>query len=213
LEEFFLTEVFDKPAVEVDQVETAAGLITIPTRSATREDGNRRPIDAGYVLGWTEWPVDDPQQRERRRGMVMSWAPNAKSVWVIPDERRDGEGMHVVVREVTAESTSGAYRIVGGPGDYRSTTEWQSPRSLPRPYRRTFVRSDTFGVVEGEWLHADPQCRQPRPCGGKVEHGEAVPVDTCYVFRGALHTMSIRPALSDGRPVPLCVCLNGRLPD
>lgn len=218
LDEFFITEEFDAGGCEVDIHETAAGTIAIPTKTGKK---GRRPIDPGFVLGWEEYAADNPIVRWRRRGMVMAWAPNQQSLWVIQDDRRDGEGDHVVVRGVTADDAAGAYRIVGGPGDYRSTPQWQRPRTLlPRPYLRVDRMFNAEGDVVGdvEWLHADPTCPVPRPWGSTgelVEPGVAVPVEDCYVFEGALHSMSTQPATRDGtRPVPTCFhCMKANLPD
>ncbi len=206
LDGFFLIEEFSN--IEVDVVETASGTVTVPTRSQTHDNGRRQAIDAGYVLGWSEWPVDAPDQAVRRRGMVECLAPNAKSVWVLPDERRDGEGMFVVVRGVTANDADDAYRIVGGPGDYRSTDRWQRPRTLlPRAWRRTHTgRHGSF-----DDLHADRACIGfPR---NDVVAGPPVEVEDCYVFDGVLHPMSNRPVRPNGELVPVCYrCMRRRLP-
>ncbi len=223
LDEFFLTEEFTDDPVEVDIHETTAGTIAIPTR--TGKD-SRRPIDPGYVLGWDKWDAAAPTVRWRRRGVVVAWAPNQGSVWVAPSDPRDGEGGYVVVRDVYADPAKNGeeektpYRAVGGPGDFRSTERWQRPRMLPRPYLRVDRTFNAEGDVVGdvEWLHADPTCPFPRPWGSTgelVEPGEAVRVEDCYLFDGALHSMSTRPATRDGtRQVPTCFhCMKAKLPD
>ncbi len=229
LDEFFLTEDFTggDDLVEVDIHETAAGTVAIPARTGKN---SRRPIDPGFALGWDEWNVDAPTVRWRRRGIVEAWAPNQASVWVIPDDRRAGEGMYVVVRDVFADAAKKAekdgerektpYRAVGGPGDFRSTPQWQSPRMLlPRPLLRVDRMFNGAGDVLSDllWLHTDGECGFPSPMAGmdeRIERGTAAPVEDCYVFEGALHPLSVRPMTPRGEWVPTCLrCMNAELPD
>lgn len=183
LAEFFLVQEYDQPR-EYD----LHGEYALPAR-------DRRPIDPGFVLTWREHPADGGPAYERR-GMVWSPAQPAKSVWVIPDDPRPGEGYAVLVREVTADNAAGAARRVGGSGDFASTAEWQAPRSLPRAVLRTDV------VVTGDsrrptaYLHSRADCPEPGPApyiGIAVERGEPVELPDCYVFGQHLHPASTLP--------------------
>jgi hypothetical protein len=171
--------------------------------------GDRKPSDAGYVLTWTEFQRENgPDTPPRtRRGMVLGMAPPPQSVWVIPDQRCDGEGYAVVVRGVTAADASRAARWVDGPGDYLSTAGWQSPRTLPRALLR--VDQPEAGPPM-TFLHARPDCAMPVPLAGEmIRRGKPSPVEGCYVFERWPHPASTRPTLpGSGDLVPLCeVCL------
>lgn len=197
---FFLIE---EEYLEYDRHDTPAGEITLPVRS-------RRPVDPGFVLSWTEYQANEVIGR--RRGMVLARAPLAKTVWVLPDEPHPGEGVGVVVGNLTADNAAEAVRYVGGPGDYLSTAGWQAPRTLPRAVLRTDLMVGTDGAT---WpvtlLHTRPDCPEPRPMRrDRIRRGAATPLPRCYVYRGHLHVASVRPMRPDpaGGYVPACgACL------
>lgn len=160
---------------------------------------DRRPIDAGFVLTWREYPRGGGRPRERT-GMVLSLAPPSKSVWVVPDDPDPDDGYAVLVREVTKDDASRAERRVGSPGDYVSSADWQSPRSLPRAWLRidTVDAGGDAGPRLSAHLHADPDCTYPRPfklMNITVERGEPTRAEECYVFGRHLHPASHRPAV------------------
>lgn len=151
-----------------------------------------RPVDAGYVLRWREYPPDG--EWYWRSGMVLALAPRACSVWVQPDERREGEGFAVVVDKVTAEGDAEARRRLGVSADYLSSARWQSPRSLPRAVLRADRLASGDAVTVQRYLHADPTCGYPPSfMADGVDRGEPVALDECYVFDRYLHPASVRP--------------------
>jgi hypothetical protein len=161
---------------------------------------DRRPIDPGFVLSWREYPPKGAPVV--RRGIVLGLAPPAKSVWVVPDDPRAGDGYAVLVREVTADNAADAVRRVGGFGDFMSSARWQAPRQLPRAWLRTDVVEPADG--REAWpvthLHARADCTAPTPwVGVQVRRGEPVAVDGCYVFDGFLHPASTRPVRPDAK--------------
>ncbi len=81
----------------------------------------RAPDRPGRRITWTEHPADSGPTYTRH-GYVLEAAPWPDSVWVIPDERRDGEGAAVVIY-----NTDGAAgeRYLGGISDLPSTAQWQ----------------------------------------------------------------------------------------
>lgn len=176
------------------------GEVALPVR-------DRQPIDPGFVLTWTETPRDgDPYERT---GQVLCTAPTGKTVWVVPDEPRDGEGYAVVVCNVMADNAAGASRTVGGPGDHLSTAVWQAPRLLPRALLRVDQVTYAGATQQVMYLHARADCPEPpRLSGERIEYGVAEPVDDCYVFQCWLHPVSIRPVIPSGpnagNYVPVC---------
>jgi hypothetical protein len=82
------------------------------------------PTDPGTRITWAEYPADSlPYERS---GRVLDVAPWPASVWVIPDERRDGEGAAVLVFNVTASSgTRSGVRTLGSAQDAPSLAAWQ----------------------------------------------------------------------------------------
>lgn len=169
-----------------------------------------RPIDAGFVLTWRE--RDGCGAWSTRKGMVLGLAPRPETVWVQPDDQVDGEGLAVVVNDVTAKhGAAGAWREVGGPGDHLSTRRWQQPRRLPRAWLRTdTITFDATCVppstVRAYSLHADPGCpvdKEWRCVGGRLVGTEQGRRDDCYVYDRWLHPLSVRP-VARGRPVRIC---------
>jgi hypothetical protein len=161
---------------------------------------DRRPVDPGFVLSWREYPPKGAPVV--RRGIVLGLAPPAKSVWVVPDDPRAGDGYAVLVREVTADNAADAVRRVGGSGDFMSSARWQAPRQLPRAWLRTDVVEPADGreVWPVTHLHARADCTAPTPwVGVRVRRGEPVAVDGCYVFDGFLHPASVRPVRPDAK--------------
>lgn len=214
---FLLAEQWDPELPEERAVHAGVGW------EAALPAQDRQPNQAGFVLTWTEYPPGDPAATGApRRGMVLASAPDPKTVWVVPDEHRVGEGYAVVVGNVSADSAVYAVRHVAGPGDYRSTQAWQQPRSLPRAWLRT----DVFTIPEGEEpiirryprIHTQPDCPRPVLGGFTVERGEPAMQPDCYIYgHWWLHPCSTRPTLSGrpgrGRPVPLCKhCLQEGFP-
>lgn len=170
-------------------------------------NGRRRPIDAGYPLTWTETPAGggEPYQRS---GLVLCTAPTERTVWVVPDERLDGEGYAVVVCDVVGATAAGAVREVGGPGDHLSTATWQAPRALPRALLRVDRVTYDGDTRTTTRLHARPQCPLPSPMSRRerIERGTPTPVESCYVYQRWLHPLSVRPVgpTSGGVCVPEC---------
>lgn len=216
-DEFFLTEVFEEEQVRVD---------TPPRERPVVPDRVRlRPIDAGFVLTWREIP--DAGRAYRRRGMVVALAPRMRSVWVQPDDPREGEGLAVVVDNVTAEKWAGAERRLGVPADLLSTAAWQMP---PQDLPRATLRQDRISYHDGPVsvhppaLHAAPGCPAParvaQMFGATMfEAGPDLQVEGCYVVSGYLHPLSVRPTypnpFSDrtgSLPVPVCRCLKDDRP-
>ncbi len=134
-----------------------------PARTAVLP--NLRAIDAGFVLTWTETPVEG--QPYHRSGMVLSLAPRACSVWVQPDDARPGEGFAVVVDDVTEADWSGARRQVGTARDYLSTAAWQRPRQLPRAWLRTDTVEAGDFAASRTYVHADALCPPMAVPGGQ----------------------------------------------
>lgn len=209
LEDLMLTEEFTPP--QPGQPLPASFGLELPSH-------RRTPITAGYVLTWTEHRGGTT---ERRRGMVLMPGPKARSVWVVPEQPRVGEGYGVLVREVTAAGAAGAVRHVGGRSDFYSTEEWQNPfKWLPRAWERTDRLIGTDGEVYGHSvnLHVNSECRGPVfPFQGeRIELGFASLASTCYVFADRyLHPWSFRPVHPTRAEeyIPLCLCFKAGLPD
>lgn len=188
LDEFLLAEDFD--AVHEYDVH---GDVVLPV------NGKRRPIDPGYTLTWMETPADGGIPYERT-GLVLCTAPTEKTVWVVPDERRDGEGYAVVVCDVVSDNAANAVRAVGGPGDHLSTEAWQRPQTLPRALLRVDRSTEAGDTSTATRLHANPQCPLPSPMGRqeRIERGVPTPVESCFVYRRWLHPLSVRPTIPRG---------------
>ncbi len=187
LASFFLVEEYPATAPGAG---TRRAHLSLPAR-------DRRPTDPGFVLSWQEYPASGGSPT-RRHGIVLTQAPPARSVWVVPDDPHPGDGYAVLVRDVTADSATAASRQVGGPGDFASTAAWQSPRGLPRAW----LRVDTVHVGGDDpdqpaaYLHARTDCPHPEPVtfmNITVTRGQPVAAETCYVFGHHLHPASIRP--------------------
>lgn len=193
LADFLLAEEYDEAAPA--ELDAHGDDLVLPVR-------NRRPIDPGFVLTWREHPAGGGPVRERT-GIVLSRARPDKSVWVVPDDRDLGEGYAVLVREVVSDDASKAVRHVGAAGDYASTADWQSPRSLPRAVLRVDIvhAGGDSPNRPAPYLHARPDCPFPPPAPSMnitVTRGEPQRVESCYVYAGRLHPASIRPPAPGG---------------
>lgn len=188
LADFFLDEEEGR-VEEYDRHETADGTeLVLPV-------SDRKPSDAGFVLTWREQRTGGkPRQRT---GVVLSKAPRPNAVWVVPDERRRGEGYAVLVYVVVNDGQVDAERTIGGPCDHMSAARWQTPRRLPRAYIRVDALLDGEGAVTYETarLHADPACPVPKWVHGvdRIRRGKARRLEATYVYDGYLHPVSTVP--------------------
>lgn len=206
VDDFLIIEEFDRHQLP------DGGELVLPVR-------DRKPTDPGFVLTWTERRATGGR-RYTRTGMVLARAPRQGMLWVVPAKRRRGEGHAVVVDLSFDNNTVTAFRLVGGPGDYLSTAEWQAPEKLPRALLRTdrFTADNSDGYsYEQVRLHADPTCEEPKPFRlaserWSVLRGEPVTLEHAYVYKGHLHPASAVPTGPWERLMPCGGCLATALP-
>ncbi len=187
LDKLMLTEEYQPPA--------AGTMPALP--DGLNLPATRTAVSPGSPIQWQETRGEFTTVRG---GMVLSLGMRARSVWVVPNTPRPGEGYAVMVHDVTGKDTSDARRTVGAADDFWSTEEFQHPHTLlPRAWLRCDQVFNQAGGLDHETLtlHAqDPSCvcAHVRFPGQTFKPGTAEPAETVYVFQGRfLHPLSVLP--------------------